>query len=121
MDNDAKQVLIVAGLLVLVFAALIIVTQLSSPDPNFIKTLFGDDQRRVSISGTDRQETINDLDKRINLRVNGQSIRVIVTKNTEIRDIYFTGIDNIVTLCRGIHNPTILDHGIKNVIAYVDC
>ena len=43
------------------------------------------------------------------------------TKYTEINDVYITGLDNMIILCRGIHTPTISDYGIKNVIAYIDC
>ncbi|MEK6741933.1 MAG: hypothetical protein AABX68_01980 [Nanoarchaeota archaeon] len=74
----------------------------------------------ISIVGSSKIQTINNLNEIISMELTGSSNQISVTKETKILSIKIVGSNNIINLCK-IHSPKIEDIGSYNLINYLDC
>jgi hypothetical protein len=78
-----------------------------------------EDIETITISGVDGVENINYLEKPVKLLVSGIRNDITVTKETNLVNIIFSGVDNIVRVSRS-HSFESVISGIGNEIVYYD-
>ena len=76
----------------------------------------------IEVDEIQKNVTISEQFREVNLRVTGVSNVVSVDKNTNIINVTMLGIKNTLILCYGIHNPQeINNNGLYDFVKFIKC